>query len=261
MRLARQKIADLSETGAYKARLVEARPIAFLAGAAMAGVYLGIGDVVLFTLGSYVGPAWSHVIMSVVLVATLTIVVSAGSELFIGAALVMPLAVLTRLSSVRGMLSVWFISWIGNLVGALSLAALVHFAGGGDLLVDGSTKFFSAVEARMSASAVQLLVGGALCNWLVCLAISMGQSAKNTTNKILVISLPIGFFVVLGLEALCVANMFTFALALIGDHPKTVTLTGAAHNLGWLTLGNLIGALAFAGPAYWLVCRKRMRLT
>jgi len=36
--------------------------------------------------------------------------------------------------------------------------------------------------------------------------------------------------------------MFVFALALLGEHPDTVTFGGAVHNLLWVTLGNIVAA-------------------
>ncbi len=40
------------------------------------------------------------------------------------------------------------------------------------------------------------------------------------------------------------------ALALAGNHPETVSLSGFAWNLGWVTLGNAIGGAVFVGGAY-----------
>ncbi|OEC96098.1 MULTISPECIES: formate/nitrite transporter family protein [unclassified Rhizobium] len=244
-------IVNFAESGEHKALLVRRQFLAFLVGAAMAGAYIGFGDILMFTAGAHADAAWAHLIMGAVFSSALTIVVFAGSELFTGTAMYMPLAVLTRRAGLSDMLLVWCAAWIGNLIGAAILAGLFHMAGGGVLLGDGSQEFFSVVSAKMSASGLELLARGILCNWLVCLAIWMAGRTDNAAAKIMLIFWPITIFVAAGYEH-SVANMFTFAMALMGDHPANITLGGAVHNLVWVTLGNLIGGSIFMGLGYWV---------
>lgn len=243
-------IRSFSEAGAHKAELVKSQLFAFVVGAVMAGAYIGFGDVLMFTTGAHVDAAWAHLTMGIVFTSALTIVVFAGSELFTGTTMYMTIALLTKRVRVTDALSVWSTAWIGNLLGALLLASLISLAGGGAMLGDGSTTFFSIVSTKMSAGAVELLAKGILCNWLVCLAIWMAGRTENAAAKIMLIFWPITIFVASGFEH-SVANMFTFALALIGEHPRSVTLLGAVHNLVWVTIGNVIGGGVFVGIGYW----------
>lgn len=244
-------ILNFAESGEHKALTVRTQLFAFLIGAAMAGAYIGFGDIIMFTAGAHADAAWAHLIMGAVFSSALTIVVFAGSELFTGTAMYMPLAVLTRRARLSDMLLVWCAAWIGNLVGAVVLAGLFHMAGGGVLLGDGSQEFFAVVSAKMSASSLELFARGILCNWLVCLAIWMAGRTDNAAAKIMLIFWPITIFVAAGYEH-SVANMFTFAMALMGDHPANITLGGAVHNLVWVTLGNLIGGSVFMALGYWV---------
>jgi nitrite transporter NirC len=244
-------ITSFAESGEHKALTARTQFFAFLIGAAMAGGYIGFGDVIMFTAGAHADPAWSHLITGVVFSSALTIVVFAGSELFTGTAMYMPLAVLTRRAGISDMLLVWCCTWIGNLIGAAILAGLFHMAGGGVLLGDGSQEFFSVVSAKMSAGSLELFARGILCNWLVCLAIWMAGRTDNAVAKIMLIFWPITIFVAAGYEH-SVANMFTFSMALMGDHPANITFAGAAHNLVWVTLGNLIGGSIFMALGYWV---------
>jgi nitrite transporter NirC len=50
-----------------------------------------------------------------------------------------------------------------------------------------------------------------------------------------------------------VANMTLLALALVGNHPDTVSIGGMVHNLIWVTLGNIVSGAGFMGVAYWYV--------
>ncbi len=244
-------ITTFAESGGHKALIVRTQFFAFLVGAAMAGAYIGFGDIVMFTAAAHVDPAWAHLIMGIVFSSALTIVVFAGSELFTGTAMYMPLAMLTGRAGVTDTLLVWCSAWIGNLFGAVILASLFHMAGGGVLLGDGSQAFFSAVSAKMSAGSLELFARGILCNWLVCLAIWMAGRTDNAAAKIMLIFWPITIFVAAGYEH-SVANMFTFSMALIGDHPANITVGGAVHNLIWVTLGNLIGGSVFMALGYWV---------
>ncbi|NKJ36492.1 formate/nitrite transporter family protein [Rhizobium sp. SG570] len=243
-------VNSFAEAGVHKAQVVKTQFFAFVIGAAMAGAYIGFGDVLMFTAGAHVDPAWAHLVMGIVFSSALTIVVFAGSELFTGTAMHMTLAVLTRRATIGDVILVWCAAWIGNLVGAVILAALIHLAGGGVILGDGSQTFFSIVSAKMSAGSAALLARGILCNWLVCLAIWMAGRTDNAAAKVMLIFWPITIFVAAGFEH-SVANMFTFAVALIGDHPPSVTFAGAIHNLVWVTLGNLIGGAVFMALGYW----------
>ncbi|MBB3388369.1 nitrite transporter NirC [Rhizobium sp. BK275] len=244
-------IDHFAQSGEEKAEAVRSHFPAFLIGAAMAGAYIGFGDIIMFTAGAHADPAWAHLVMGIVFSSALTIVVFAGSELFTGTAMYMPLAVLTRRSRISDMLLVWASSWIGNLIGAVVLAGLFHLAGGGVLLGDGSQAFFSVVSAKMSAGSLELLARGILCNWLVCLAIWMAGRTENAAAKIMLIFWPITIFVAAGYEH-SVANMFTFSMALMGEHPANITLAAAIHNLIWVTIGNLIGGAVFMALGYWL---------
>lgn len=244
-------IDKFAKVGAHKVSAIVRSPLAFLIGAAMAGAYIGFGDILMFSVGSHVNPAYAHLIMGGVFACALTIVVFAGSDLFTGTAMYMPFAVFRGETGVGGMVLVWVVCWIGNLIGALVLAAILHAAGGGVLLTDGSEVFFKAVAAKMAAPGDQLFARGLLCNWLVCLAIWMAARTNNDGAKLGLIFWPVFAFVASGFEH-SVANMFVFALALIGDHPANITLAGAVHNELFVTLGNLAGGGIFMGLGYWL---------
>ena len=45
--------------------------------------------------------------------------------------------------------------------------------------------------------------------------------------------------------------MTIFVIALLGEHPATVSLGGMAHNLLWITLGNALAGTMFMGAGYW----------
>ncbi len=216
-------ITNFAESGEHKALVVRTQFFAFLVGAAMAGAYIGFGDVLMFTAGAHADPAWSHLLMGVVFSSALTIVVFAGSELFTGTAMYMPLAVLTRRARFSDTLLVWCSAWIGNLIGACDPRRPVPHGRRRRASRRWKPSFLSIVSAKMSASSRELFARGILCNWLVCLAIWMAGRTDNAAAKIMLIFWPITIFVAAGYEH-SVANMFTFSMALMGDPASLSTL-------------------------------------
>ena len=57
-------------------------------------------------------------------------------------------------------------------------------------------------------------------------------------------------FIACGFEH-SVANMTAFSVALLGDHPSTISLYRMGYNLLWVTLGNIVGGALFMGTGYW----------
>jgi nitrite transporter len=121
---------------------------------------LALATLLMFTVGSHVDPAYVHLIMGAVFACGMTIVIFAGSELFTDTALYLPLAALRGETGIGGMVLVWVVCWIRNLIGTVVLAAILHAARGGVLLTDGSAVFFKVVEAKMSAPGLPLFAKG-----------------------------------------------------------------------------------------------------
>ncbi|CAN7655896.1 formate/nitrite transporter family protein [Phyllobacterium sp. LjRoot231] len=246
-----ETINKLSESGRSKSAMLKGSPLAFLVGSAMAGAYIGFGDIIMFTVGAHADPSWAHLVMGTVFASALTIVIFAGSELFTGMTMYMPLALLSGKASSLDVFRVWALCWLGNLAGAFILAVLFKLGGGGVLLGDGSSTFFAAVTAKINAPAYELFARGILCNWLVCLAIWMSYRTDNDAAKVFLIFWPIMIFVAAGFEH-SVANMFAFSLALLGPHPATISVYGALHNLVPVTLGNIVGGAIMVAFGYWV---------
>ncbi|HEX6840978.1 MAG TPA: formate/nitrite transporter family protein, partial [Stellaceae bacterium] len=55
-----------------------------------------------------------------------------------------------------------------------------------------------------------------------------------------------------------VANMTLFSIALLTEHPDTISLAGMAHNLVWVTLGNVVSGALIMGVGYWAASRPPM---
>ena len=233
-----------------KAAAVRASMPAFFVAAMMAGAYVGLGIILIFSVGAKVDPAWQKLIMGASFGIALTLVVFAGSELYTGLTMIMPIGWLCRRIGLEDIGKAWAIGWIGNLAGAVLLALIFIAGGGGVLFSDGAPLLFKIADAKMNAPAVELVARGILCNWLVCLAIWMTYRTTSDAAKLGMIFWCLFAFIASGYEH-SVANMTIFSVALLGEHPDAVSLAGMGHNLLWVTLGNTISGTLFMAAAYW----------
>ena len=114
-----------------KARVLSESPLAFAVGSLMAGAYVGIGIILIFSVGGTLDPAWQKLIMGVSFGIALTLVVFAGSELFTGHTMYMVFGCLMRQTTLGDLGKVWAASWVFNLLGSVGLALLFAFIASG----------------------------------------------------------------------------------------------------------------------------------
>lgn len=246
-----QTIDGFSKAAESKLSALRRTPGGFFVSCMLAGAYIGIGILLIFTLGAQVPREFQKLIMGATFGIALTLVAIAGAELFTGHTMFMVLRRFGGKGSLRDVAASWSVTWIGNLVGALVLVWLFTLAGGNGLLSTPDTLLMAVATAKMNATAVALVARGILCNWLVCLALWMAARVDSDAAKCIVIFWCLLAFIACGFEH-SVANMTVLGLALAGSHPETVTLGGAAWNLAWVTLGNAIGGGGFVAGAYWV---------
>jgi nitrite transporter NirC len=176
--------------------------------------------------------------------------VFAGCELFTGHTMTMTIGLIYKKTNIADLLVVWCTSWLFNLIGSVALAYL-YIVGGGALLADAAPLLNQVASYKMNSPAVELVARAILCNWLVCLAIWMAARCSSDSGKAIVIFWCLFAFISSGYEH-SVANMTLLSIALLGEHPETVSLAGMSHNLLWVTIGNIIGGALFMGGGYWL---------
>lgn len=238
-----QIAALMEEAGVAKSKLPAAQMFVL---AMLAGAFIGFGaaayTMVMTGTDLSFGPA--RFLGGVVFSLGLILVVVGGAELFTGNALMIMAAVDRRITA-SALFRNWGIVYLGNTVGAVSLAIGFGLSG----LLDGPMGETAARigAAKASLAPFETFVRGALCNALVCLAVWLTFSARSTEGKILAIVWPIATFVLLGLEH-SIANLYFFpqALAAGADLPAS----GIASNILWSTLGNVVGGGAGVALAY-----------
>lgn len=249
-------IKSFGDLAVAKTKLLAKNPLGFWIAAMMAGAYVGLGILLIFSLGQSVDPSTRSLVMGASFGIALTLVVFAGSELFTGHTMFMTIGRLTGKIRTADVLRAWSMTWVGNLAGCLLLGALFVAAGGGAILKDGGQDLIHAVATKkMTAPGIELFVRGVLCNWLVCLAIWSASRTTNDAAKCILIFWCLFAFIASGYEH-SIANMTLFSVALLSEHPDTVSLAGAARNLTYVTLGNIVSGALFMGIGYWVAAGR-----
>jgi nitrite transporter NirC len=224
-----------------------------LARSMLAGMYVGVAIVLILVVGGNLSAVAPHLVklaMGVCFGGALTFVIFAGSELFTGSNMAMPLAVLTRRASMGDLLLNWCWTWIGNLLGSLLLVLLVVRS---DVLAADPVRAFvlKVAHGKASLGAEQMLCRGVLANWIVCLAVWMNGKMKSEPGRILMIWWCMFTFITCSFEH-SVANMTALPLAMFLQDGGGLGWAEVARNLGLVTIGNIVGGAVLVGAMYWI---------
>ena len=177
----------------------------------------------------------------------------------------------TKKITLRQVIENWVIVYLGNFIGALSMALWIYFTK--HWQVNSSlvgAKALLIANAKVGLPFLVAFSRGVLCNALVCLAVWLCMSGRSTTDKILSILFPITAFVALGFEH-SVANMYFIPMGILLKNDagvlqavtsisaKSMDFSGLniktlfVNNLLPVTLGNIVGGGVLVGLVYWFV--------
>jgi nitrite transporter NirC len=249
-----ETVDQLAATAAAKAAFLKRTPMGFLVSSMMAGAYVGLGIILIFSVGSDVDPAYRSLVMGACFGVALTLVIFAGSDLFTGHTMLMPLGVLRGRVGMGDLGRAWAMSWGGNLVGCIVLAIVFVAGGGGAMLHSKSNLIMTVAAAKMNTPVIALVARAILCNWLVCLAIWTSARTTSDSAKCILIFWCLFAFIGSGYEH-SVANMTLLVIALMGEHPDTVTWGGLFYNLLWVSVGNIVAGTGIMALGYWSMSR------
>ncbi len=129
-----ETVDHFAAVAAKKSEYLRRSPGGFFISSMLAGAYVGLGIILIFSVGSDVDPGYRALIMGASFGIALTLVIFAGSDLFTGHTMFMSLGVLRRRVGLADLGSSWSMTWVGNLVGAGLLAVLFVAGGGGAML-------------------------------------------------------------------------------------------------------------------------------
>ena len=237
------------EKGAYSIK--KTLVLSFLAGA-----YIAMGGL-LSILAAYGfpgltadNPALGKLLMGATFPLGLIMVAITGAELFTGNNAYFIPSIMEKEQAAKNMFKNWTLVWIGNFIGALFFAYflvylthVIHY----EPWLDGLK---GLATMKTSNPFYVTFLKGMGANWMVCLAMWLGMSAKDTTGKILGIWWPVMTFVAIGYEH-SIANMFFLPLAMMEGLVDITLVELFTKNLIPATLGNIVGGATFVGFMTW----------
>src|ERR1051325_5525123 len=122
------------KTAERKIAAMRESPLGFFVASMLAGAYVGIGIILIFSIGNQTPPEFQKLVMGATFGIALTLVVIAGAELFTGHTMFMALRGYRGIGTLGDVGASWAMTWTGNLAGSLGLVALFALGGGGGLL-------------------------------------------------------------------------------------------------------------------------------
>jgi len=236
-----------------KVEYLRGNPRGYLLLSALAGIYLGFGISLIFSVGAPFaasGAAGLKLVMGASFGIALTLVIFAGSELFTGNNMVCAIGALARAITFKHVGQIFLWSLVGNLLGSLAVAWLIVQSGIMSRAPQ-SDLVLKVAAFKMHLPAWELFMRGILCNWLVCLAVWMAARTTNEAAKIMLIFWCLFAFVGSGFEH-SIANQSILGIALFLPHGGDISWSGFAWNQIWVLLGNIVGGAVFVGGAYWM---------
>jgi len=255
-------IERMAQVASTKVAYQQSSPFGYVMLSVLAGVYLGFGITLIFSVGAPFAAEGSgavKLVMGAAFGIALTLVIFAGSELFTGNNMVCTIGGLSKVITWNQVGQIFFWSFLGNMIGSLGIAWLIVQSGvlsktpHVDLLIN-------VASMKMSLSGWELFIRGILCNWLVCLAVWMSARTTNDAAKVMLIFWCLLAFVGSGFEH-SIANQSIFSMALLLPHGHDITLYGFLWNQVWVGLGNLVGGAVCVGGAYWVTSRVPLPVT
>ena len=181
----------------------------------------------------------------------LILVVTLGAELFTSNCLLSVAFVNKKISfaqMIRNLVTVYLFNYVGSFIVAYITVK------GGSFNADSLAYLQNIATHKVDASAYALFIKGILCNVLVCGAVIQSYTSRDTIGKLVGAWLPIMLFVLIGYDH-SIANMFYLTAAKLAD-TSLFGVSGILYNLFYVTLGNILGALAIGLPLYFSYYKK-----
>jgi len=183
-------------------------------------------------------------------------------DLLTGVFTLVPLTILDKRPgcTVKQMLRNWWLVFVGNFAGALTVAFFASFiltygynTDGGALAAKVSTIGESRTLGYQSHGAdgwFTIFIRGMLCNWMVSMGVVGAMISTSATSKIMAMWMPIMLFFFMGFEH-SIVNMFLFPFSMIMGGEFTIVDYFVWNEIP-TALGNLVGGFLLVGlPLYW----------
>lgn len=230
----------------------------------MAGAILGIATSLAITGAVQTGVPFAGAIIFPV---GFVMIVCLGLELCTGNFGILGLSFMEGRIGFAPMMRNFGWSFLGNLIGSLLYAvllviALTNFWHTGAEANPVAKKILEIAQAKTlayeafgTAGMITSFVKAMLCNWMVCLGVTMSMMSTSTFGKIFGAWLPVFLFFAQGFEH-AVVNMFVIPAGMMLGAPVSFEQWWAWNQIP-VTLGNFVGGVLFISLAWYLTYRPQ----
>lgn len=231
-----------------------------LIGGILAGIFVSIAAITSVTvcsdMSSYFGFGFTKLIFGVVFTLGLTLIVLSGSELFTGSNLYI-VSIYKDKKYFKKVFRNWILIYLSNFLGAIILIFLIFKTG---ILNDQLIQKYivNITKSKLNLTMSEAFVRGIMCNFLVCLAVRVGEASEEVSGKIMGYIYVIGAFVINSFEH-SIANMFFIPTGILVAAKNGIYLSWETFFIGNLlpvTIGNIIGGGLFVGVVYQVMHSK-----
>lgn len=232
-------IDTISNLAEKKSRYANKQPGKYLGRSVVTGFYIMVAIILSYTTGAILYPKYpeiSKVIVAATFCFAIAMIVFLSGELFTGNNFVMAIGLYKKRIKLSMAVRVWIYSFLGNAIGLIIFGYL--FIKSGASLSAIQHYIESVAYAKLELSAIQMLLRGILCNFIVCLAYLSGIKMKSEMGKFTMMFFSVFAFIIAGFEH-SIANVGVFSVAYfaLGGLPMALVF----KNLFFVIIGNMIG--------------------
>ena len=249
--------AAMSDSGVVRAQL-SIRDM--MVRGMMSGALLGIATSLAITGAVQTGVPFAGAIIFPV---GFVMIVCLGLELCTGNFGILALSFMENRIGFAPMMRNFAWGFIGNLVGSVIYAFLLVIAltnlwhtppvGVAQRIIEITQAKTTFYQTLGTAGMVTCFVKAMLCNWMVCLGVTMSMMSTSTFGKIFGAWLPIFLFFAQGFEH-AVVNMFMIPAGMMLGAPVSFEQWWVWNQIP-VTLGNFVGGVLFISVAWYLTYR------
>jgi nitrite transporter len=245
-------LLEVEKLAIKKQKIFKQSRIRYISRSVLASMFIGFGVIVAFKTGNFFyleHSPFAYPLAAIAFGAAIILIAFGGGDLFTGNTFYYTFAALRRKLNWLEVPKLLVFSYFGNIIGAVLFALLILATGLFDAPHSGDY-LLSVVDKKVHLPFWQLLFRGILCNWLVCLSFFIPMAFTENGAKMFSMVFFVFCFFISGYEH-SIANMATFSVAMIIEHPDSINLSGMIRNLIPVTIGNLIGGELMMGVMYY----------
>ena len=242
---------QVEEGRAEHKRSIKGLFMSSIAGGMEVGFTLLLVGIMYTLFSNQLSPSLLHLILALSYPIGFVFVIIGRSELFTEHTNLAFTPVLNGLVSIKSLLKVWGLVYIGNLVGGYLISFILTILGP-SMNIISKEAFYSVAHKLVDHPFHIILISSIVAGWLMGLLSWLVSSSQETISRIFMVYLVTSLIGIGGLHHSIVGSIEVFAGLLITD----ITFGEYGHFQLWSTLGNILGGVIFVSVLKFSAVKK-----